>query len=180
MASSAGLPRLDGLAAGSNATLSPQQWALYHDVQKWLTRQRTQLGPNSHMELANPRPTLLGIACDIRKLVGMDDAIHQLFKNYNPLCGTVQCAYDDAMKGNVYTVMLATNANLATAEGSGGGGDSGSGAQGVIGKILDEPKALLTLILAVSLCAAFTTSGQSWLKMANGLYALLNLGPSHP
>ena len=59
------LPTLDTTASQA---LSPQCWALFHHVQTWLTRERSHLGSNKHIELANPRPTLNGITCDLRKV----------------------------------------------------------------------------------------------------------------
>lgn len=102
----------------------------------------------------------------------LEDNVRELFKKYNPLCGYVKCSHDDVSKGNVYTVTLATDVKFddaSTSSGSGGGSSSG-----FVGRILDEPRALILLILLVCVCAAFTTTGQSWLTLGRGLSALLN------
>ena len=162
------LPKLD--VAGHH-NLSPQHWALFHDVQKWLAHERAALGSNKHMELANPRPTLQGITCDLRKVVTLEEEVRVLFRSYNDLCGTVKCTYDEAGKGNTYTVSLATDKQLApSSEGS---------TSSWAGRIFDEPKALILLMVLVCVCAAFTTSSQRWLRLGHVLYALLNPALSH-
>ena len=170
---SSALPRIDNvMSLGVFPSMSPQNWALFHDAQKWLSRERLALGANKHIELANPRPTLNGITCDLRKVVDLDEDVRLLFQRYNPLCAPIKSGYDDAMKGNTFTVALATDAKLATEEAG-----TALTSQGLARRILDEPKALISLILLVCVCAAFTTSGQSWLSLAHGLYALSNLAP---
>jgi hypothetical protein len=175
---SSGLPRLDSFApkTGDISDLTPQQRALYHDVQKWLARQRTGLGTNSHVELSNPRPTIMGITCDVRGVVALDEELRTLFQQYNQLCGPITPHYDDAMRGNLCKVALATNVELATQETEA----KGSGAKGLVGRILDEPTGLIVLMTLTCVCAAFTTSAQSWIRLGQGLYALLSLAPSHP
>jgi hypothetical protein len=156
--------------------MSAQHWALFHDVQKWLTQERLGLGSNKHIELANPRPTLNGITCDLRKVVALDEDVRTLFKRYNPLCGPVNGGYDDAMKGNTFSVALKTDVHLVPDQGGSSSG-SGSLSQGLVGRILDEPKGLISLMLLTCICAAFTTSGQSWMNLARALYGLLSLVP---
>jgi len=170
------LPTLDTTAG---QTLSPEAWALFHNVQQWLTSQRSGLGANKHIELANPRPTLRGITCDLRKVVMLDDDVRTLFQqHYDSLCGTVKTSFDDASKGNTYTVNLATSVKLPVTGGAGTG--EGAATSTVFGRILDEPKALILLILLICVCAAFTTSGKSWLNLAHALHALWNPGLSRP
>ena len=102
----------------------------------------------------------------------LDDDLRILFQTYNPLCGTVKCTFDDVSKGNTYTINLATDVKFAV--------EGASSSASFVGRILDEPKALISLIVLICVCAAFTTSGQSWLKLARGLYALLNHAPFRP
>jgi len=168
------LPTLDTTAG---QTMSPEAWALFHSVQQWLSHQRSGLGANKHIELANPRPTLRGITCDLRKVVMLDDNVRTLFQDhYDSLCGTVKTSFDDASKGNTYTISLATSAKLPIAGVLGAEEVTST----VFGRILDEPKALISLIILICVCAAFTTSGKSWLNLVHALHALWNPGHSHP
>ena len=169
------LPRLATVGGGVSSALSPQQWALFHDAQRWLSSQKARLGANKHVELANPHPTLKGLTCELNNVVELDDDLIPLFKQYNDLCGNVKTARNDARGGHVFSVALATNVTLPVSDAKGG-----SSSSGLAGRILDEPKPLISLILLVSVCAAFTTSGESWIKVAHGLYALLSLAPFHP
>jgi|WetSurMetagenome_2_1015567.scaffolds.fasta_scaffold01048_7 hypothetical protein len=165
------LPTLD--LSVSNSALGPQHIALYHDVQKWLANERSQLGANRNIELANPKPTVGGISCELRKVVELEDDVREVFKKYHHKCGYVKCRHDDVGKANVYTVTLATDAKMDVST-------TASGSVGIGARILDEPRALILLILLVCVCAAFTTSGQSWLSLARGLSALLSPARSHP
>jgi hypothetical protein len=151
------LPSLGG--GGGSSRLSPAQSALYHEVATWLAQIKYTLGANAFVELTDPTPTIGGISCHLQGVARNDETLANLFRDrYGTGCGRVTGAWDDATGSNLYRVEIAYQAQVPSS--------------GRVGRILDEPKLLISGLLLVVVSASFTTSAGQWQNLARGLYEL--------
>ncbi len=158
MSGSNGFPTLDG-SGGGGGGLDPRDAELFHAAQQWLTQHRGRLGANRYIELADPQATHMGLSCTVRGVVELTDEIRDMFKGFDRKSSTVATIQNDATGGHGFRVTL------------GGGGPRLGKAS--IGRFLDEPRLIISLILLVFISAAFTTPASRWSQLARSLVLVL-------